>query len=277
MTKREYGEAIVAIIGGSLQEVEKANGVKYLGITRGTDGSNIAPTVYVDEFYRDGASVEFAAERIDATLKANERNGFPTEKLLNYEFVKPRLVARLYNKATKADVKRSAKGYGFSDLIIVPYIDITDLMPGAYSRVSAPMTEKWGVSEKEVIDTAIKNSKNDIQISTMNDIMREMAEAQGANPEIVEAMFPIDDAPQMYVITNKAKCYGAIGVMLAKAKMKEIFPEGFVVLPSSVHEAIVVSAASGEAQQFTDMVNDVNDTQVLPEEQLSNRAYVFAA
>jgi hypothetical protein len=59
--------------------------------------------------------------------------------------------------------------------------------------------------------------------------------------------------------------------------MKEIFPEGFVVLPSSVHEAIVVSASSGEAQQFTDMVNDVNDTQILPEEQLSNRAYVFVA
>ena len=61
-------------------------------------------------------------------------------------------------------------------------------------------------------------------------------------------------------------------------KLKEMFPNGYIVLPSSVHEVIVVpNDDSIEALELDNMVNEVNDTKVLQEEQLGTKAYRFAA
>ena len=140
MTKREYAEVIVSIIGGEIQEVEKANGVKMLGIIRREEGSNISPTAYVDEFYRDGVDPVFAAQRIDSLLIANSRNNFDVTMFTDFEKVKPNLRARLYNSKTNAEVFMSAEKYGFDDLIIIPYILVKSDFDGqAASKVNKSM------------------------------------------------------------------------------------------------------------------------------------------
>ena len=53
----------------------------------------------------------------------------------------------------------------------------------------------------------------------------------------------------------------------------EIYPNGYIVLPSSVHEVIVLPYS--EDQAFNNMVNEVNESKVAAEEVLGHKAYLF--
>ena len=49
------------------------------------------------------------------------------------------------------------------------------------------------------------------------------------------------------------------------------------ILPSSVHEVIAVSSELGTPDELSQMVREVNGSQVAPEEQLSDHVYKFEA
>ena len=83
--------------------------------------------------------------------------------------------------------------------------------------------------------------------------------------------------PEMIVLTNKDKYYGAITAITAKAKLKKLFPNGYVILPSSIHEVIAVPYQPGTEEMLNGMVCEVNTNEVKPEEILGSRAYIFAA
>ena len=78
----------------------------------------------------------------------------------------------------------------------------------------------------------------------------------------------------MYIVRNKEGSFGAIQVCLEKAKLKAMFPKGYIVIPSSIHECIVIPKEAN-VDDLNDMVNAVNDTEVAAEEQLGNRVYIF--
>jgi len=178
------------------------------------------------------------------------------------------LRARLYNKKTTADVKRSAKMYGYGDLIIVPYID----MDGASAKVTKDLVKAYGVTEKTVIDTAIKNTEDDFEIKSMREIMKEMMQV---DDEMFEAMFPVGEPP-MYVITNSKRFYGAISVISAQDKLEELFPDGYAIIPSSVHEVLAIPLSDEvDEQMLKGMIGEVNATEVAAEEVLGSRAYIF--
>ena len=268
MNVTQYMNAIAMEIGAETSIVEKTNGVIFHGVLKGD--SNCKPTVYVDSYYVNDIPVSEAAKEIDEILSQNQRN-FDVSELTNYEYAKGMLRARLYNKATNADVFRKSRD--FKDLIIVPYIDLGDVNGDggrASTKVTAQLVERWGVTEKEVIDTALKNSKADVKIQSMETMLAEIMgmptreEELGINPEMI-------------VLTNKDKYYGAITAITAKAKLKKLFPNGYVILPSSIHEVIAVPYQPGTEEMLNGMVCEVNTNEVKPEEILGSRAYIFAA
>ncbi len=60
------------------------------------------------------------------------------------------------------------------------------------------------------------------------------------------------------------------------AEIGDRIQDDFFVLPSSVHEVIIVPASSGAGQEDLEaMVREINTTQVLPEEILSDRVYYY--
>ena len=83
---------------------------------------------------------------------------------------------------------------------------------------------------------------------------------------------------QMYVLTNKYKLWGAAaflypGVLKATAKR---FGKDLIILPSSVHEIILIP--QDDLEEFGDLseiVKNINDHDVLPEEVLSDSVYRY--
>lgn len=275
MTKMKYATEIANAIGGKVVEVEKANGIVQTGVTRQEEGSNISANVYIDKMYEDEMSIDEAAEAVDKILKENRMANIEMTQFTDYEQVRPMLRARLYNNRTKAEVYKSAKGYGFDDLIIVPYINVksTGFAGIAGAKVTKALLEQWGVTERTVIDNALKNSAKEVKIESMRDTLRAMA--PDMPQEMFDIMFP-ETETSMTVISNESRVCGAISAITARKELYERFPNGYAILPSSIHEVIAIPlSANATEEELTSMVNQVNATEVAPEEVLGEKAYIF--
>ena len=276
MTKREYAEAIVRMIGGKVMEVEKANGIVLTGINRGNKNSNLSPTVYIDEMYDKDMRVELAAQKVDAILCENaKQENIDIDMITNWAWAKDKLKARLYGEDTKADIFIYANDYGMDDLKIIPYLDMTDIVPNGYIKVTHSLITAWGVKGEEVINTAIKNIEGTEVVEDMVTMMKDILRRNGMPEEHIEMMVKESQIP-MLTVTNKDKCFGAITIIAAKEKIKEIYPDGYIILPSSVHEVIVVPYdESVDMDDIERNIVDINLTQVDPEERLGNHAYII--
>lgn len=86
----------------------------------------------------------------------------------------------------------------------------------------------------------------------------------------------LEEEVPMYVLTNPALHFGA-GLLLNNSVLRNILDtvgEDIYVLPSSVHEIIVIPASmSDNAKELTDMVYSINQSCVRPQDRLSNDVY----
>ena len=92
---------------------------------------------------------------------------------------------------------------------------------------------------------------------------------------------PVDqwepDGEPMKVLTITGAVNGA-GVLFCDAVLQKIRQKigDFYVLPSSVHEVIVVPVAYGiDRDELTEMVRAVNRDEVAPEDRLSDQVYLY--
>ena len=82
----------------------------------------------------------------------------------------------------------------------------------------------------------------------------------------------------MYVMTNSSRLNGAPCMTFEDVlfNLSKSLNSGLYILPSSIHEIIIVPAACGEDMEcMSDMVRQVNETALEKEEILSDHAYYF--
>lgn len=161
MTKMEYAQEIAKEIeGAEVKEVTKNNGVIMTGIVVYND-NGVGATMYIDEIYEAGKSVEEGIAIMQNVVRENKNVGFDVATLKDFNAVKDKLKCKLMNKKQNPNftVTRSAKGYGFADLIIVPYIEVEIGGQRGTAVVNERMIEDWGVTKRRVIDRAIKNTE----------------------------------------------------------------------------------------------------------------------
>ena len=92
-----------------------------------------------------------------------------------------------------------------------------------------------------------------------------------------EEMMPPED--RMYILTNIYKVNGA-SMLLDSDMMQKVMEEvgsDFFILPSSIHEVLIVPADSGmKSSDLETMVREVNDTEVSDTEILSYHVYRYS-
>lgn len=269
LTIKEYAEVIANAVNGTVKEVEKANGVIMTGIEVPT-ADNVKAVFYVDKMYRDRIDTSEAIKTLLEKVKTDD-NGrrIDVDFITDFEQVKPRLKARLYNKLTKVDVYRSAAEYGFDDLIISAAVTVT-MFDGSQAsiKVNNQMLKSWNVTAEEVLQIAEDNARKAATITSMFEYMKSLGQIP---PFMTE-----DDVPPMHILTNADMSYGAYSIIAKLDELKAMFPNGFYMIPSSVHEVLVVDVPA-DPSEVDSMVQDVNMEYVNPEEVLSNHAYKIAA
>ena len=230
-------------------------------------GSNIAPTVWINELYEDNVDFDKAADGVVHTYNhAPKPIGINLDDFKDFNgFIKDKLVARLYGKNFNCDVKVSASRYGFDDLIIVPYVDIALNSINGVAKVTKQMLDLWRISEQEVIDIALNNMKNDYTMYSVADFMSRQT---GLPKEIFEAGESL-----INIVSTKDGRNGAIAVIIMKDKLRELFPQGYVVIPASIHEVLVMDTEHVIDNEINNIIQIVNNTEGPLEEQLSDHMY----
>ena len=113
-----------------------------------------------------------------------------------------------------------------------------------------------------------KNQKNDSAIFPLMQFMYGIQEDKKDEEKLDEPM---------YVLTNKNLWFGA-SMVLNKKMMEEIsskMDDDILMIPSSIHEWILVPLNSIETEEVDRAINFVNQTTVKGEEILSDHKYVY--
>lgn len=174
-----------------------------------------------------------------------------------WEEVKETIRPHLYNKKTAAEVSVSAADYGFDDLIIVPVVEFGG---GWFTKVTESLIKAWGVARSDVFKAAAENAKDKFEIRDLSEMIP------------VPAMSPF----KILVVTNRWGInYGAYGIIPKRNELIAEFPNGYIAIPSSVHEFLVVPREAGDDSTIRAMINEVNTTVVNPDEWLGDHPYFF--
>ena len=83
----------------------------------------------------------------------------------------------------------------------------------------------------------------------------------------------------LYVLTNKARLYGASCILYPNLldSIADKLTCDFYLIPSSIHEFLIIPVDNPEQiSLFSQMVTEVNETQLSDDEVLSNHAYYYS-
>ena len=128
-----------------------------------------------------------------------------------------------------------------------------------------------GIDECRAWEQAMENLCADTQITSLTKLLSDMSGIP------LEA--PAEPGISLHVITNSEKYKGAATILNRKALRsfaREHHTNMLFVLPSSVHEMMISPfTAKTTADELSAIVREVNETQVAPEERLTDRAYIL--
>ncbi len=288
----EVKAAVEGILGSDnnvdVREVLKNNGTRLTGLTIGTKGSNVAPTFYLDGYYEMYRNEELSlidvAEKVVSAFKTHGNCSFDVGFISDFEIAKERLCFKLINSDRNRNLLLDVPHLEICDLAIVFYLLVGGNESGMASiMVRKAMSKAWGVDEKLLFEVARENTqrllRGSIQSigSVISELLSEGYDATSSN-EFFDMTMDNNATEAMYVVTNKEKLNGA-GVVLYDGLLKgfaERINSDLYILPSSIHETILVPATAHiDPNELRAMVHEVNITQVLPEEVLSDNVYIY--
>ena len=282
-------EAIHAKTGGTFQikkhDVIKNNNVKLTGIAVVKEEADIGPCVYLDEFYRehesDGMRFDEIVDEVYQLIVKNEEEApdFDISGFKRWEVVRENVHAKLINAEQNKELLEMIPHRDFMDLAVVYYAVARDSARediGTILIYNGHM-EMWGQEEENLYQTAMMNMRADgeADFATIETIVKRI---------VPDFIFPAasDNVPgntSMYILTNRSKRFGAAEI-LDKRTLRMIADkvgDRFIVLPSSVHETIVLPPKDEtEYEWLAAQVREVNDTQVDIEERLSYHVYMYS-
>ena len=283
----DYRDAEVNIL-----ENRKLN-TNYTGLTVTREGDTLAPTINLNNLFDSYSkhpehSITAVMQEVASVIQHTPET-FDIGRIMDYDRVKKNLFMRLSAAEKNKDLLEHAPHIRKEDLAITFHIMLDQSDKGtATTMINDNMMEAYGIDLDQLYQDALLNSPVicPAQIENMGEALSRMMiedmKSAGAPPEVIQEMEKDlkesnKDNP-MTIITNDRLVDGASaifypGVMdLVGERMKG----DYFILPSSVHETLVVpDDGRVSLQELTDMVKEVNMTQVNPEDQLTDQVYHY--
>lgn len=244
-------------IKAELTTIQK-NNETLTGVTFG-DGK-VRPTLYFTEEY-DGmtskAIAELMIKRYDNLPKTPEIN---PDEVMSREYIKEHVHMKLVPYSNYVNGKATR---GFLDLYKLFYIDTP--VENGYITLTIDHINKLGIEIAE-LEAWVEDC---YEVKGMYETLMEKS------PQMAD-MFPKPEHEEQLVLSNETKFNGAAAIT-SKAVLDlaccRLGAETIYILPSSVHECLAL--AMGEPDELRQMVCEVNDTHVVPQERLSYNVYKY--
>lgn len=291
-----------------IHKVLKNNDVELDALTVLNKASNVSPTIYLNKYYEDymkGYELDYIIQEIyDLYEEHSKQLNFNINVFKDYSKICNRIAFKLINTKSNEKLLNDIPSVPFLDLSIVFYCLLdNDYLGNATALIHNIHMDMWNVSVKELYKQAKENTPALLgcELKSMNDMIKEMliydlqetiyekddrydkncnmpgpeVVAEGIMKDIVDEKNPVS----MYVLTNKIRTNGAVCMIydnvlknFAKEMKKDLF-----ILPSSVHEVILVPVADGiTREELENMVKEVNDNELDEIDILSDHIYYYS-
>lgn len=271
----------------STQMVRKNNNVQFHGLLVQEKGRSISPTIYLDLFhkaYEEGENLEEIIQFVIKVIREDTPEEQPDMSFFqNYEMVKNKICYRLISEERNRDIVDMIPNIPYLDLLIVFYYPYEDREMGQGSiLIRNSHMEQWGVNVQELWERAKRNTPAlyPAECCPMESILMEMMGMdiqEELKKKVIEDYQMVPRIP-MLVIGNQQRVFGA-AVMIYEGFLERIAAQmdgGYYILPSSIHELIVIPATGAEeAMQIKKMIREVNETQVEEQDILSESLYYY--
>lgn len=247
------------------------NGVKFNAIVI-SNNSNVAPVIYIDEILKKaekkGTCLHEVVSEIIDIYERHYSISFNLENLYNRDFILDNVYIGLQKESTEDLVKRPCYLEG-----IESYLYIREQSHDVqYSiKLNKDLLDRAKITEYDAWRFAQNNTNAETTMQSMAVIIAEMCGVEYS--EEMEEMTPL------FVISNKNNVKGASAILNKELLLQ--FAEKYktnkiLVMPSSIHEMILAPYSEEMSiEEFSDMVSEINNSSVAPEERLTDRAYVI--
>lgn len=272
--------------------VKKNNGLVLDNLSILGKGESISPCIYLEYYFQkvqQGMDEDEAASQIIAYYYAALPEHFHPENYFSEQSVKSHVVCRLVNTKRNQEFLKESPHRSFLNLSIVFYLLFEDAEIGAGTiALRYEHLEGFHLHEEELLPLALKNTKRLLpaDFMTMTDLIEELRTGKpygGKKEDEGEEKVPADDAEEdgmpLYVLTNSRRTFGAVWIADPEtlAGIAGKLGDDFYVLPSSVHECMILPARlRDDAKSLQSMVEEINATQVSPDEVLADNVYRYS-
>lgn len=290
MTIQEFAVAIIEELEKKigkeecvrLNEIPKNNGIMELGLCIIEKDVNVSPTIYLQQFfdsYEEGDDLADIAEYILHLHKEHKlEKSVDVNFFMDYDVARHHVVYKLINKELNEKLLQTIPHRDFMDLCMVYYyVANSDEFGQASILIHDSHMDMWKSDEEQLYKLAIENTPQLLpaQVIHMSKMLKDMVEhSENADTAIMD---DVDEQFPMYVMTNESKLYGAavMAYPYALQDFSDQIGQNLYIIPSSVHEVILVPDTQNRGQILNEMVKEVNQTAVDPKEVLSNHIYYY--
>lgn len=294
-----------------INPVLKNNSVELDGLVILKEGEKAAPNIYLNEYYLSYEKKKEFNLIIEEIIEEYTNSALDKKDEYEYELdfkkMKERIYYRIVNFSKNEKLLKDMPNIKFLDLAITFHCLIKDDETGIGSiRITSECMKKWNITAKELMKVARVNTPVLFppSIRTMEEVISEIIDKEAfdvsldenkkidSTPYNVDSNESIFGTPEnqlikqmvykkrnaMYIVSNTRGINGA-SVILYKDIIRKFaiqMDTDFYILPSSIHEVILVPYHVGIAKEsLEEMVFDINHTQVSQEEVLSNQVYLY--
>lgn len=283
--------------------VRKNNNLKLDGLSIRLPEENVCPNIYMNSFYEEfktGRSMEEILEKIAEIRDIHDvQKNLSVEDFLDFEKMEDNIIFRVVgakeNESRLSDMPHRLE----NDMAIVYQIMAEKAGDGvATVQITNHMMERLGVDERKLYEVALKNTQREFPATfrPMSEVIKEImrSDFMGINlntlsddddmKPFLEALFQegMEDMQEerlpLFVLSNDRGINGAAALFYPdmKEQIAKQMNGDYFVLPSSIHEVLIVpDNGDADYKELKDMVNEVNQTQVAPDEVLTGEVYSY--
>ena len=201
-------------------------------------------------------------------------------EIRSYEDIRDSLRVRLMDIKGNAETLENAVyepvGCG---LALVAYMELPDeISAGGIANVPAGLIRNMpGVDARKVLEDAMEGSigSDDVKLCAIQDML--MSPIFGEEPENYLVSGNVPEEGVMVLTTGKGRLgASAFFYPLMDVEIGKRVGGDYYVLPSSVHEVLIMpDNGQMTPMELANMVKEINETQVAPQDRLCNKVFRF--
>lgn len=267
-----------------IQKIRKNNDLILDALSIIEPGKNIAPTIYLNSYYKDLKSGKLQFHEIVDHIIQFHKSYSPNMNVamdffLDFDSLKDHIVFRIVNFSMNQQLLK--------EIPHIPYLDLAICFYYLYGEneqeqgtilIRNEHLKLWKVNDQTIYELARENTPKLLPAS-VSDMQTILKQLRSAEPMIsLDIEEPLDNNSQMYILSNYKNLFGA-SCILYEDLLRQIsknLQSSFMIIPSSIHEVILVRCHDRSlVSNFSKLVQSINHTELQVDEILSDHVYFY--